>query len=115
MFQIKYRSEIQFLWCFIWHFVNPIETETEPEPKMGLFTYDEVKLRERAVHRHQNDHVHSNIHPAIKQYVQFTFAQNMNEFMNNHSTRSGTTLSLTSIASLLGVSRHTVHRRVTEE
>ena len=35
----KYRSEIQFLSCFIWHFVNPIETETgvEPEMEMGLF------------------------------------------------------------------------------
>ena len=52
---------------------------------MGLFTYNKVKLRECAVHRHQNDHVHSNVHPAIIQYVQFTFAQNMNEFMKNHS------------------------------
>ena len=25
---VKYHSEIQFLSCFIWHFVNPIETET---------------------------------------------------------------------------------------
>ena len=31
MFQIKYRREIQFLTCFIWHFVNLIETETGPE------------------------------------------------------------------------------------
>ena len=29
------RSEIQFLSCFIWHFVNPIEPETE----MGLFMF----------------------------------------------------------------------------
>ena len=38
---IKYCSEIQFLSCFIQHFVNPIETETGPEPEteMGLFTF----------------------------------------------------------------------------
>ena len=24
MFQIKYRTELQFLSCFMWHFVNPI-------------------------------------------------------------------------------------------
>ena len=39
MFQIKYRNEIQFLLCFIWHLVNPIETETEPETEMGLVTF----------------------------------------------------------------------------
>ena len=41
MFQIKYRSEIQFLSCFIGHLVNPIETETgsEPETEMGLFMF----------------------------------------------------------------------------
>ena len=31
MFQIKYRGKIQFLSCFIWHFVNPNEMETGPE------------------------------------------------------------------------------------
>ena len=41
MFQMKYLSEIHFLSCFILHFVNPIERETEPEPEMekGLFTF----------------------------------------------------------------------------
>ena len=36
MFQIKYLSELQFLLCFIWHFVNSIETETGQET--GMFT-----------------------------------------------------------------------------
>ena len=37
---------------------------------------NEVKPIERVGHRHQN------VHQAVTQYVQFTFAQNMNEFMN---------------------------------
>jgi hypothetical protein len=32
MFLIKYRSEIQFLPCFIWYFENEKETGPEPEP-----------------------------------------------------------------------------------
>ena len=39
MFQIEYRSEIQFLSCFIWHLVNPIETEIKPETEMGQFMF----------------------------------------------------------------------------
>ena len=35
---------------------------------------NEVKPSERAVHRHQNERVHSNVHQAVIQYVQFTFA-----------------------------------------
>ena len=27
------------------------------------------------VHRHQNEHVHSNLHPAVIHYVQFTVAK----------------------------------------
>ena len=36
----SYRSEIQFLSCFIYRFVNPIEMENRPEPETerGLFT-----------------------------------------------------------------------------
>ena len=36
MFQIKYRSEIKFLSCFIWHFVNPVETGTGNGKGLGL-------------------------------------------------------------------------------
>ena len=46
---------------------------------------NEVKPSARAVHRHQNERVHSNVHQAVIQYVQFTFAENMNEFMNYRS------------------------------
>ena len=40
MFQIKYRSEIQFLSCFIWHFVNlhfVNKTETGLEPETDVY------------------------------------------------------------------------------
>ena len=33
---------------------------------------NKVKLSERAFHRHQNEQVHSNVHQADIQYVQFT-------------------------------------------
>ena len=46
---------------------------------------NEVKPSACAVHRHQNERVHSNVHQAVIQYVQFTFAENMNEFMNYRS------------------------------
>ena len=49
---------------------------------------NEVKPSARAVHRHQNERVHSNVQAviqAVKQCVPFTFAQNMNEFMNSPS------------------------------
>ena len=42
MFLIKYRSEIQFLSCFICHFVNRHfvnKTETGPEPEPGTDVY----------------------------------------------------------------------------
>ena len=48
----------------------------------------EVKLRDLAVHRHQNEHAYSNVHQAEILYVQFTFAQNMNEFMNHRSVNA---------------------------
>ena len=35
---------------------------------------NEVKPSECAVPRHQNERVHSNVHQAVIQYVQFTFA-----------------------------------------
>ena len=46
---------------------------------------NEVEPTECAVHRHQNERVHSNVQAviqAVKQCVPLTFAQNMNEFMN---------------------------------
>ena len=45
---------------------------------------NEVKPSERDVHRHQNERVHNNVHQAVIQYVQFTFAKIL--------TSSGTTL-----------------------
>ena len=53
---------------------------------------NKVKPSERAVHRHQNERVQSIVHQAVIQYVQFTFAQNINKFMNAQWMRSGTTL-----------------------
>ena len=46
---------------------------------------NEIKKSERAVHRHQNERVHSIVHQAVIQYVQFTFTKIMNEFMNFRS------------------------------
>ena len=52
----------------------------------------EVKPSARAVHRHLNEQVHSNVHQAVIQYVQLTFAQkyeqvheqcSMNAFRHN--------------------------------
>lgn len=52
----------------------------------------EDELTKRAVPRHQNERVHSHVCEAGKQSAQFTFAQNMNEFMkvNERVSLSGT-------------------------
>lgn len=42
-----------------------------------------IELRERIIYRNQNEQIHNNVHQAFIQYVQFTFAQNMNMFRHN--------------------------------
>lgn len=43
----------------------------------------EVKLWESAVYKHPNERIHYNVHQTKIQWVQFTFTQSMNAFMNN--------------------------------
>lgn len=51
---------------------------------MGGLGAGRVKKSERAVHRHQNELVHSIVHQAVIQHVQFTFTKIINEFMNRY-------------------------------
>jgi len=78
----------------------------------NLAPLNKAELGESAVHKRQIERAHNNVQQAEIQYVQFTFTQNMNEFMNDRSVNSfrHKTVDQQPVSNIIGYKKSTLER-----